>query len=51
MTAGKKKMKNSGKKAGFSFRISRAEVTAKRLNKRNVTKIMKNSDKSQKVKL
>jgi hypothetical protein len=49
MTAGKKKMKNSGKKAGFSFRISRAEVTAKMLNKTNVTRIMQNSNKPQKV--
>jgi hypothetical protein len=35
-------MKNSGKKAGFSFRISRAEVTAKMLKKRNETNLRKN---------
>ncbi len=48
---GRKKENEELKKAGFSFRISRAEVTAKMLNKRNVTRIMHNSDKSQKVKL
>ena len=32
MTVGKAKRKKSGKKAGFSFRISRAEVTENTLN-------------------
>jgi hypothetical protein len=32
MTVGKATRKNSGKKAGFSFRISKADVTENTLN-------------------